>query len=675
MLVEVLPVAMSLGWPGRFATTDALAPIDALATTDVLSTTDTLSTTGRSVRSSRLSSALLVLLLTAALLPLSPAQHAAADTTSTSCPDELVPATRFADTRTSPHRAAIDCAAWWGLVQGRTATSYAPARDVSRGQVAAMVARLLQVGGQAPSDVPSAGFDDTVGHLFEDEIDLLASLDIVTGTTAQTYEPNAAIDRAQMASILSRTLANGFDAPLPDGPGDRFDDVSADSVHHDAISRLAAAGITTGTTPTTYSPRRDVTREQMASFVTRVAGVLVADDLLDLPEARPAADDAYASRTRAAWVHLFDSTLKTRSGVRAMVRELDAAGANTIIAQVVRRQDAYYDSDVLPRTPDPDVADGFDVLSELLSAAHARGMEVHAWYSVAPTWHGVYDGYLDDGIPTPDDWVSAEHGHQAPPEDRWVTRHYDEEWIDDPEDPDYPADWDYLDPGVPEVQDHVAEVVGEIAQRYPVDGIHLDYVRYQSAAHGYNPKAVAAYQAERGVSHVPSPSDSDWTAWRRQQTREIIDRARQEIDAAGGDIALSAAVITWQDGPATPDRAGFRATTPYRRVLQDWDQWVRHGAVDAVMPMNYFRAHVSEQSTWFDQWLAYERALAAAEPAQVIPGPGGYLNRPQNGLAQVRAAMSADGAAVYSYQQPTDDGTRAIWDRLAQTRWGYHPVR
>ena len=59
----------------------------------------------------------------------------------------------------------------------------------------------------------------------------------------------------------------------------------------------------------------------------------------------------------------------------------------------------------------------------------------------------------------------------------------------------------------------------------------------------------------------------------------------------------------------------------------------------------------------------------------VVPGPGGYLNEPANALAQVREAMRLDGASVYSYQQPTVDGSRAIWERLAQTRWGYHPQR
>ncbi len=606
---------------------------------------------------------LIALALTASLVPV-PMSAAAASTTSTACPSQDVPATGFADTRTSAHRLAIDCADWWGIVSGRSPTSFAPGRDVTRGQTAAMVARLLRTTGHEPSDVQPAGFTDTDGHAFEADIDALAALGIVTGTTETTFEPNEPIDRAQMASILAQTFELGYETPLSTGPVP-FDDVSEDNVHRDAIGQLVAAGITSGTTATTYAPSRDVTREQMASFVTRSTSLLVADGLVALPEERPAGDDAYASRMRAAWVHLFDDTLKTRAGIQELVDELAAADANAVIAQVARRHDAYYVSDVLPRTPDPDVAPGFDVLDTLIELAHAQGIEVHAWYGVAPTYHGAYDD-----LPAPDGWIHTDHGQKAEDEDdRWVTRTHDGTWLD------------YLDPGVPEVQEHVAEVVAELVADYPVDGIHLDYVRYQEAARdqpsdrGYNPRALAAYQAETGESGTPEPGDERWTDWRRDQTRQIILDARDVIEESGRDVTLSAAVISWRDGPVGADRAGFEGTDPYTRTLQDWDQWVREGDLDVVMPMNYFRAHIPEHARWFDEWLTYQRALAAESDTEVVPGPGGYLNQPDNAYAQMQAAMGVDGAAMYSYQQPTEDGSREIWGRLARTRWGYHPVR
>lgn len=582
------------------------------------------------------------------------AQTAAAE----ACPSGRVPATAFTDTVRSTHRASIDCAAWWAITSGRTATTFGPDDAITRGQASAMIVRLLRQAGVAPEAVPSAGFADTTGHLFEDDIDELASLGIVTGTSPTTFAPDDAIARDQMASIIVRMFELGIGTPLPTATA-TFQDVASDSVHAAAIGRLAGAGITAGTSATRFEPRRTVVRGQMATFLMRATSRLVGQGAVTLPLTGPAADDPYHSRTRAAWVHLFDDTLKDRAGIDALVEELSRADANTVIAQVARRHDAYYDSDVLPRTPDPALAADFDVLAELLVAAHARDIEVHAWISVAPTTHQVYDD-----LPAPTGWVAATHGQDAPEADRWVSRRDDEVWSQ------------YLDPGVPAVQDHVAAIVGELAERYLVDGIHLDYVRYESPRHGYHPIALARFQEETGRTDIPDASDSDWSHWRRQQTTEIMQRAGAAIEASGRDVALSAPVITWGAGPVTLDRAGFRGSMPYWRTLQDWDAWVRNGLVDAVFPMNYFRQHDAEQRAWWNAWLAYERYLAGEVTADIVAGPAGYLNRPANAAGQIRSAMQAtDGASIYSYQQPTEDGSRVIWRELADTRWGYAPRR
>jgi hypothetical protein len=86
--------------------------------------------------------------------------------------------------------------------------------------------------------------------------------------------------------------------------------------------------------------------------------------------------------------------------------------------------------------------------------------------------------------------------------------------------------------------------------------------------------------------------------------------------------------------------------------------------------MNYFRAHVDEQAEWFEQWLDLEAELATATDTLVVPGIGGWLNQHHATIAQVGAATrAADGAAVYSYQQPTDDDSPKIWRDLAEVAW------
>jgi uncharacterized lipoprotein YddW (UPF0748 family) len=600
----------------------------------------------------------LVLAVVGALLAGLVPPATAAATTRDACPRAAVPATRYVDTVRSTHRAAIDCASWWGIVQGRTATRFAPNESVTRGQVAAMLARLLRGTGVAPASVPSAGFRDTVEHRFERDIDLLAHLDIVQGVSRTRFAPNRPISRAQMASVLTRTFANAYRSPLPAGSVP-FVDVPATSVHAAAIGQVTAAGIAEGTSATRFEPSRDVSRAQMATFTMRSTSRLVSLGRATVPTTRPTATDAYATRSRAVWVHLFDDTLKSRAGIQRLVDQLDAADVTQVFAQVIRRHDAYYTSEVLPRTVDPRLAPGHDVLATLLELAHARGIEVHAWFSVAPAWHEVYRN-----LPAPDGWVWTEHGRDAPVASRWVSRTHDGQWST------------YLDPGVPAVRDHVARVVGEIARRYPVDGIHLDYVRYESSNHGYNPQALARYRADTGASGTPAPSDTAWSNWRRAQTREVIRRARTAIDRARSGVTLSAAVISWGDGPTTPDRAGFQRTGSYRSVLQDWDQWARDGAVDQVMPMNYFRAHDPQQAAWFARWIAYEGALAAATSTRVVPGIGAFVNQRAGVLDQTQAAMTAaDGVAIYVYQQPTVDNDRRVLTDLARVRWRYPPPR
>jgi uncharacterized lipoprotein YddW (UPF0748 family) len=567
-------------------------------------------------------------------------------TTASACPRERVPATAFTDTMGSVHRASIDCLTWWGITGGRTPTVYAPSVAVTRGQIAAMLARLLERAGLDEPNPPSAGFVDTRGHLFEREIDMLAHLGVVLGVTPTRYEPDEPLNRARMATVLARIFSEVSGTPLPSAPLP-FTDVSPASVHADAIARIAAAGITTGVTPTLYQPTREVVRQSMASFIMRSAAVLVDRGQARPPAGDPAAGDAYHSRMRGAWVHLFDNSLKTETGIRRVVLQLIAADANVVIAQVARRHDAYFDSSVLPPTPDPALEDGLDVLEELLYRAHRNDIEVHAWISVAPQWHPVYDQ------------LGITRGTLGAP-NSWLTYSYDG------------VRSDYLDPGIRPVQDHVAAIVRELATKYPtLDGIHLDYVRYESNRHGYHPDALARFRAETGYVGTPAPTNTTWSNWRRDQTREIMRRAR----AVRGGADLSAAVISWGAGPATPDRDGFQGTTPYQQVLQDWDRWAREGIVDDLMPMNYFREHELAQRTWYRQWIAYERALNRETPALVAPGIAGYLNYPAGGRTQIGLAMQrVNGSFVYSYQQPTIDASRDLLTDLADARWDYPPA-
>ena len=71
-----------------------------------------------------------------------------------------------------------------------------------------------------------------------------------------------------MGAFLARLWhATGNTCPTAPNP---FGDVPTTSFAHDDIACIHALGITTGTSPTTYSPAATVTREQMGAFLARL---------------------------------------------------------------------------------------------------------------------------------------------------------------------------------------------------------------------------------------------------------------------------------------------------------------------------------------------------------------------------------------------------------------------
>jgi len=151
-----------------------------------------------------------------------------------------------------------------------------------------------------------------------------------------------------------------------------------------------------------------------------------------------------------------------------MVDDAERAGVTDLIVQVRGRGDAYYASRYAPAPPDLARAwkrsEVFDPLALVLEEAHQKGMRVHAWLNVYLVW-----------------------GRGRPPEGHVVRTH--PEWIAQDVDGNPMNSYSfhaltramtegvYLDPGNPEVMHHFTDIVRELVGRYPVDGMHLDYVR------------------------------------------------------------------------------------------------------------------------------------------------------------------------------------------------------
>ena len=144
-----------------------------------------------------------------------------------------------------------------GITGGCSATKFCPNASVSRGQMAAFLARAL--------DLPATGtdfFTDDETSTFETSINRVAAAGIAFGCAANRFCPQASVSRAEMASFLARA----FD--LPGTSTDFF--VDDEGITHETnINRVAAAGIASGCTSSRYCPTNDVTRAQMAAFLHR----------------------------------------------------------------------------------------------------------------------------------------------------------------------------------------------------------------------------------------------------------------------------------------------------------------------------------------------------------------------------------------------------------------------
>jgi SpoIID/LytB domain protein len=183
-----------------------------------------------------------------------------------------VPPSGFGDVAAgSVHALDIDCVAHVGVTTGVAEGLYNPTGTVTRWQMALFLTRTAPLLGVA---VPTASppFSD-LGGLPADTvaaIGSLAAMGVTSGTSATEYSPNSPVTRWQMALFLTRLHAlTGFEAPS--GTSQGFEDLASlpeETVL--AINRLAQLGVTSGTSPTTYSPGTDVSREQMASFLARM---------------------------------------------------------------------------------------------------------------------------------------------------------------------------------------------------------------------------------------------------------------------------------------------------------------------------------------------------------------------------------------------------------------------
>lgn len=184
----------------------------------------------------------------------------------------------FLDTEGSFAKYAADCLAHYGITQGTTPEMFSPGQVVTRRQMALFLARAAGPAGVELPEASDQGFTDLdIGPGDQAAINQLAELAILDGITSTTFEPHGPVTRSQMARWMV-----GFLSAAPTGPGGTdIDEVEPDDDHftdlssvgfktRTAIRKIYEIGVTRGTSAFSFSPAKEVTRGQMAVFISRM---------------------------------------------------------------------------------------------------------------------------------------------------------------------------------------------------------------------------------------------------------------------------------------------------------------------------------------------------------------------------------------------------------------------
>ena len=110
------------------------------------------------------------------------------------------------------------------------------------------------------------GFTDVKDHWAKDAINFVVEKQLFNGTTATTFEPETAMNRAMLVTVLWR-----LDGKPAAEQAAAFADVEKGSYYADAVAWANANGIVKGYSETQFAPNDKVTREQLAAILYRYA--------------------------------------------------------------------------------------------------------------------------------------------------------------------------------------------------------------------------------------------------------------------------------------------------------------------------------------------------------------------------------------------------------------------
>jgi len=268
-------------------------------------------------------------------------------------------------------------------------------------------------------------------------------------------------------------------------------------------------------------------------------------------------------------------------------------GLNAVVLQVRPAADAFYAksrepwSKYLMGKQGLAPAAGYDPLEFAIKEAHFRGMELHAWFN-------PYRATL-----SANEVVSENHMTRKRPD--WFFTY---------------AGKKQFDPGIPEVREHIVQVILDVVKGYDIDGIHFDdyFYPYPVAGQRINDAATFA-KNNNGFTNI-----SDW---RRNNVDLLIKSLSDSIHFYKKYVKFGISPFgIWKNNYEDADGSETKGLSNFTELFADSRKWIKEGWVDYINPQIYFSftRKAAPFGTLVDWWSnnTYGRHLYIGQAAYLV---------------------------------------------------------
>ena len=306
---------------------------------------------------------------------------------------------------------------------------------------------------------------------------------------------------------------------------------------------------------------------------------------------------------------------------------LAKAGINTVFFETINSGYTIYPSKIAPQQ-NP-LVKGWDPLEAAITLAHERGIELHAWMWTFAAVNQRHNVILD----LPRNYlgpVLSKHPDWAMTDGQGSRFHYSSGKV-------------FLDPAHPEVKNYLSSLITEIATKYKVDGIHLDYIRYPfqsptgKMTYGYGVASRDLFRKQTGFDPVNiypgHPLWSKWTKFRIEQIDNFVALTASNLKQLRPNLIFSTAVFPM------PKRERLM------KIQQNWETWVKQEWIDMLVPMSYAKDAEKLHTLTNPLLREFERGKALLLPGIRLLGISEITALDQ---MQLLRGMSTEGYALFA---------------------------